>query len=134
MEFLESRRWPGHRTDSGAAVLREPHAHHFEYSQIGQFLDARLRYRFGTPLSLSELMAAWRRDGGLEQLLAVSGAQLYIEVRAPGAGFADTCLLRVAGAAVAQSVLLSPSALRSEARSVGKECVSTRSTRWWRVL
>src|SRR3546814_5367020 len=24
MEFLQSRRWPGHRTDSGAAVLLEP--------------------------------------------------------------------------------------------------------------
>src|SRR3546814_16076126 len=58
-------------------------------------------------------MAAWRRDGGLEQLLDVSGAQLYIEARAPGAGFADTCLLREAGAAVAQSVLLSPSALHA---------------------
>src|SRR3546814_19510437 len=56
-------------------------------------------------------MAAWRRDGGLEQLLDVSGAQLYIEARAPGAGFADTCLLREAGAAVAESVLLSHSAL-----------------------
>jgi gamma-glutamylcysteine synthetase len=113
LALLTASRWPGRRTDTGEAVMLAPHAHHFEYSQIGQFLDARLRYRFGEPLDLPELMAAWQRDGGLEALFESSGMAMYIEARAPGAGFADARLLRDAGAEAAQSILMSPSALQA---------------------
>jgi hypothetical protein len=58
-------------------------------------------------------MAAWRREDGLETLFTACDAQVYIEARAPGAGFADACLLSEAGAKVAQSVLLAPSALQA---------------------
>lgn len=113
LAFLMAEQWPGHRTDTGQPVLLEARADHFEYSQIGQFLDARLRYRFGEPVSLVQLMDAWQHDGGLESLFQASGGQVYIEARAPGAGFADACLLREAGQDVAQSVLMSPSALQA---------------------
>jgi gamma-glutamylcysteine synthetase len=111
--FLGSRQWPGHRTDNGRAVQLAPGAWHFEYSQIGQFLDARLRYRLETAPPLSDLMAAWQREGGLESLFASCGMQAYIEARGPGAGFADACLLGEAGAQVARSRLLAPTALQA---------------------
>ncbi len=112
LSFLQSAQWPGHRADNECAVRLAPDTHHFEYSQIGQFLDARLRYRFGVVPPLPDLLAAWQREGGLEALFAACHAQVYIEARAPGAGFADACLLSEAGATVAQSVLLAPSALQ----------------------
>ena|GEM_PF-379687 len=113
LDFLRATQWPGRRTDNDEAVALAPATHHFEYSQIGQFLDARLRYRFGVPVPLSELLSAWQRDDGLEALFAACDAQVYIEARAPGAGFADACLLSEAGAQVAQSVLMAPCALQS---------------------
>lgn len=112
-DFLQSPGWTGRRNDDGSAVELMPQAAHFEYSQIGQFLDARLRYRWERMPSLPELLAAWEREGGLESLFGACGAQTYIEARAPGAGFADTCLLREAGAASARSLLLAPSALQA---------------------
>lgn len=111
-DFLGSRTWQGRRADDGSIVELAPNAQHFEYSQIGQFLDARLRYRMEALPSLPELMQAWQRDGGLESLFAASGAQTYIEARAPGAGFADECLLREAGPAQAYSLLPAPSAVQ----------------------
>lgn len=113
IEFLQSRQWPGHRADTGQSVSLQPHAHHVEYSQIGQFLDARLRYRLDQLPALEEILVAWGQDGGLESLFDAHGAQTYIEARAPGAVFADAVLLEDAGIDVARSVLLSPSALQA---------------------
>ncbi|MGB3289880.1 MAG: glutamate-cysteine ligase family protein, partial [Burkholderiaceae bacterium] len=111
-DFLHAPSWRGRRGDDGSAVELVPDARHFEYSQIGQFLDARLRYRLDTLPPLGELLEAWRREGGLESLFAACGAQTYIEARAPGAGFADECLLREAGEAPARSLLAAPTALQ----------------------
>jgi hypothetical protein len=111
-DFLSAPAWRGRRSDDGSAVELAPYAGHFEYSQIGQFLDARLRYRLDVLPPLPDLMQAWQRDGGLEALFAACGAQAYIEARAPGAGFADECLLREGGIAEAHSLLLAPSAVQ----------------------
>lgn len=110
--FLPSRSWSGRRTDTGEQVELVPETGHFEYSQIAQFMDARLRYRLHTLPPLAELLAAWRRRGGLEALFEAHGAEIYVEGRCPGAGFADAVLLREAGAAVAHSMVMSPIALQ----------------------
>jgi hypothetical protein len=112
MDFLQAQRWPGRRTDDGQAAAVVPLTLHFEHSQIGQILDARWRYRLETLPPLPELLEAWRRDGGLEVLFADCGVDGYIEGRAPGAGFADACLLREAGSAVARSVVMAPTAVQ----------------------
>lgn len=111
-DFLRAPQWPGRRVDTGERVRLAPQARHFEYSQIGQFLDARLRYRLQRTPDLAELLQAWEREGGLEVLFEACGAQMYIEARAPGAGFADECLMGEAGAEQAHSVLLAPIALQ----------------------
>ncbi len=111
-EFLHAVEWPGRRTDNGQAALLVPHAMHFEHSQIAQFLDARWRYRLNSLPAMPELQAAWRQEGGLESLFAACGVDGYIEGRAAGAGFADACLMREAGAEVARNVLIGPSALQ----------------------
>lgn len=112
-DFLRAREWRGRRTDTGEPVVLRPDARHFEYSQIGQFLDARLRYRWDHAPALSDLLAGWERDGGLETLFEACGAEVYIEARAPGAGFADACLLQEAGRAAALSLLPAPTALQA---------------------
>ena len=111
-QFLRSERWPGRRLDTGQATWLTPQARHIEYSQIGQFLDARLRYRLDSLPALEELLRAWHSDGGLESLFEACGAQMYIEARAPGAGYADASLMQEAGPDVARSLLLAPSALQ----------------------
>jgi len=113
MAILHAGRWSGRRLGDSAPVELRVDARHFEYSQIGQFLDARLRYRFGTLPPLADLLAAWRRPGGLETLFASCDTAMYIEGRIPGAGFADPCLLEEAGAAVARSVLMAPMAVQA---------------------
>lgn len=110
--FLVSRSWPGRRTDTGEAVVLVPHTAHFEHSQIAQFMDARLRYRLATLPELGVLMAAWRRPGGLEALFEEHGAQVYIEGRCPGAGFADEALMEEAGESVASAMVMGPAALQ----------------------
>lgn len=110
--FLVSRGWPGRRTDTGEPVFLHPDAAHFEYSQIGQFMDARLRYRLQTLPELDALLAAWRRPEGLEALFEAHGAEIYIEGRCPGAGFPDAVLLEEAGGDVAASMVMSPIALQ----------------------
>ncbi|MBV6306373.1 hypothetical protein KVP10_15885 [Candidimonas humi] len=111
-DFLLAAQWPGRRVDTGERVHLAPQARHFEYSQIGQFLDARLRYRLQRTPELAELMQAWEHEGGLEDLFEACGAQMYIEARAPGAGFADECLVDEAGQGPARSMLLAPIALQ----------------------
>lgn len=113
MTVLWAGRWRGRSLDGQTALDLEIGAHHFEYSQIGQFLDARLRYRFQTLPSLPDLRAAWRAPGGLEALFTACGAHMYIEGRIPGAGFADACLLEEAGAGVARSMLMAPMAVQA---------------------
>lgn len=113
LSFLQAARWRGRRTDTGEEVVLQPHAMHFEHSQIAQFLDARFRYRLDALPGLPALMRAWRRDGGLEELFASCGVDGYIEGRAPGAGFADACLLSEGGEAAARSRLTAPTALQA---------------------
>lgn len=134
LEFLQAGQWPGRRSDTGQAVQLRPQAQHFEYSQIGQFLDARLRYRLQSQPALEEIMQAWRQDGGLESLFTVHGAQTYIEARAPGAVFADAALLDEAGADVAGSVLLSPTALQAGLLGNLKEAWQLVADRGWQAL
>lgn len=110
--FLCASRWSGRRTDTGERVVLEPDSAHFEHSQIAQFMDARLRYRLAGLPPLAELMAAWRRPRGLEDLFEAYGADVYIEGRCPGAGFPDAVLLEEAGAEAARSMVMSPVALQ----------------------
>lgn len=110
--FLASRGWSGRRTDTGEPVMLVPDTAHFEHSQIAQFMDARLRYQLGTLPRLEELLAAWRARDGLEALFEEHRAEIYVEGRGPGAGFADAVLLEEAGAAVAASMVMSPIALQ----------------------
>jgi len=117
-QFLHAPSWSGQLSpsvsDAGAAraVLIRPGAHHFEYSQIGQFLDARLRYRWARTPDLGELLRAWKQEGELEALFEACGAATYIEGRVPGAGFADAVVLREAGPEAALSMLIGPTALQ----------------------
>ncbi|WP_144631219.1 glutamate-cysteine ligase family protein [Bordetella genomosp. 13] len=110
--FLESAQWPGRRADTGELVMLRPHSGYFEYSQFAHFLDARWRYRLASPAPLDELLAAWRRPGGIEELHGRHAADGYIEGRACGAVFADAQLRDEAGAALAATAPLSPSALQ----------------------
>lgn len=112
-QFLQARAWAGVRIDNGERVTLAPGSAHFEYSQIAQFLDARWRYRLDELPPLGDLMQAWQRDGGLEELFERCGAQGYIEGRAPGACFADRQLLDEAGASVARTAALSASAVQA---------------------
>lgn len=111
-DFLRTGLWTGRRTDNGEPASITAHAMHFEHSQIAQFLDARWRYRLAELPCLADVLAAWDRDGGLEALFAACGVDGYIEGRAPGAGFADACLVREAGRQEARSVLVAPTALQ----------------------
>lgn len=110
--FLESTHWPGRRSDTGEAIVLRPHSGYFEYSQFAHFLDARWRYRLATPVPLDELLAAWKRPGGIEELHGRHGADGYIEGRACGAVFADEQLVGEAGAQVASTAALAPSAVQ----------------------
>ncbi|MFA5520818.1 MAG: glutamate-cysteine ligase family protein [Castellaniella sp.] len=111
-DFLHSKQWHALRMDTGQALLLQPQSAHFVHSQIAVFLDARLRYGLARLPSLPALLAAWQRDGGLEDLFETCGMDAYIEGRAPGANFADAELLDRAGGAVAASVLMAPMALQ----------------------
>lgn len=110
--FLASDGWRGRRSDTGEWVTVSPQGGHFEYSQFAHFLDARWRYRLAAPLPLEALREAWRQPGGIEDLYERLGASGYIEGRAPGAGFADAQLLEEAGAEVAATLVMAPSALQ----------------------
>jgi len=112
MAFMAARRWPGRRTDTGERVELVPDTAHFEHSQIGQFMDARLRYRLHDLPPFERLTAAWRRQDGLEDLFEEVGVEMYIEGRCPGAGFPDQALREEAGDAIARSFVMSPAALQ----------------------
>lgn len=111
-EFLHARSWGARCLGDSRPVCLKPETRHFVHSQIAAFLDGRFRYSLERLPSLESLLAAWRRDGGLEALFAECGIDGYIEGRAPGANFADSFLLNDAGPEVARSVLVGPSALQ----------------------
>ncbi len=110
---LVSDGWAGYRMDNGERVQLVPDTAHFEHSQIAQFMDARLRYRLDTLPALPQLLAAWRRTGGLESLFEAHGVEIYIEGRGPGAGFPDSVLLEEAGPSIAAGMVMSPLAMQS---------------------
>lgn len=110
--FFASTGWSGRRTDNGERVTLVPDSAHFEHSQIAQFMDARLRYRLDGVPATEDLIAAWRRPGGLEALFEAHGAECYIEGRCPGAGFADAVLIEEAGAETANTMVMGPVALQ----------------------
>ncbi|ANN67285.1 glutamate-cysteine ligase family protein [Bordetella bronchialis] len=110
--FLRSPSWPGRRVDNGEPVMLRPHAGYFEYSQFANFLDARFRYRLDARPPLADLLAAWGRPGGIEELYAGMGVDGYIEGRAPGAVFPDRQLFEEAGAGVAMRAPMAASALQ----------------------
>ena len=110
--FLATPRWSARDGATGRESSLVPQAAHFVYSQFAHFLDARWRYRLDAPLDLRELREMWDRPGGLEILFERLGAQGYIEGRAPGAVFPDRQLADEAGADIARSAPLAPSALQ----------------------
>jgi hypothetical protein len=110
--FLRTSAWPGRRADNGEPVQLQPHSGHFEYSQFAHFLDARFRYRLLTRPPLEELLAAWRKPGGIEALYARAGVDGYIEGRAPGAVFPDRQLWEEAGPGIAARAPMAASALQ----------------------
>ncbi|CAM3667456.1 glutamate--cysteine ligase [Bordetella sputigena] len=110
--FLQAPSWTGRRADNGRPVTLRPHSGHFEYSQFAHFLDARFRYRLAGRPPLEELLAAWRKPGGIEDLYTRVGVAGYIEGRAPGAVFPDRQLVEEAGADVAARAPMAASALQ----------------------
>lgn len=113
LTFLQSDQWPAFRPATGQDLMLQPSASHFVYSQIGQFLDARVRYSLKQLPPVHELLQAWRTEGGLEDLFVRCGAGMYLEGRAPAAGFADQALLDDAGKQVAGTVIMGPLALQA---------------------
>jgi hypothetical protein len=114
LEFLTAPRWEGHCITSGAAGSVVPGMHHVEFLQYASFLDARIRFRFkDTTFEIEEFLAAWNRPGALEALFAAKLDCCYIEGRAVGANFPDRELAGLADSQIAESVVLSPSALQT---------------------
>lgn len=113
LEFLQADSWSGLGTETRQKHCLTPDAHHFEYAQIGQFLDARLRFQWRTQPELGSLLRAWHKPDGLELLFEDCQASTYIEGRTAGAGFADMVVLREGGPDIARSMLLSPIALQA---------------------
>lgn len=109
-DFLQSAGWPGRCGETGQSIDLAPQGAYFVYGQYAHFLDARWRYRVDRDPELHELLSAWSRPGGIEELLLACGADGYIEGRAPGSVFADAQLLAEAGRAVAASAPMAPSA------------------------
>ncbi|OWT74733.1 MULTISPECIES: glutamate-cysteine ligase family protein [unclassified Achromobacter] len=112
VQFLRAPSWPGRRADNREPVILAPHTAHFEYAQFSNFLDARFRYKLASHCPLPELLAQWRRPGGIESLYEGLGVDGYIEGRVPSAVFPDRQLRRLAGDAIAFTAPLAPSALQ----------------------
>ncbi|ALM85836.1 glutamate-cysteine ligase family protein [Bordetella sp. N] len=110
--FLRAPSWPGRRADDRQRVDLTPHAAHFEYAQFSNFLDARWRYKLASYCPLEELLAQWSRPGGIEALYESLGVDGYIEGRVPSAVFPDRQLRREAGADIARTAILAPSAMQ----------------------
>lgn len=110
--FLMSSQWQGRSPGTNEVITLKPNVEHFVYSQFANFLDARWRYRLERFPSVDVLLQAWERPGGIEELFSDCGADGYIEGRAPGAVFADRQLVNEAGAELASTVTISPSALQ----------------------
>ncbi len=111
-QFLRAPSWPGRRSDNREPVVLTPQTAHFEYAQFSNFLDARWRYKLASHCPLPELLAQWRRPGGIESLYASLGVDGYIEGRVPSAVFPDRQLRREAGDDIALTAPLSPSAMQ----------------------
>lgn len=109
-DFLQSAGWAGRCGDAGESIDLAPQGAYFVYGQYAHFLDARWRYRVDRNPDLHEVLSAWSRRGGVEELLLACGADGYIEGRAPGSVFADAQLLAEAGRPVAASAPIAPSA------------------------
>lgn len=110
--FLRSDEWPAMRDDTGETLRVKPASSHFVYSQFANFLDARWRYRLEHLPDFAALLEAWDRRDGIEALFAECGVDGYIEGRAPGAVIGDAQLVAEAGAEIAESAVISPSALQ----------------------
>ncbi len=110
--FLRAPAWPGRRGDNGERIMLTPDMAYLEYSQFTQFLDARWRYRLSAHCPMEDLLAHWRRPGGIEMLYERLGVDGYIEGRAPAAIFPDRQLRREAGVEVALTAPIAPSAMQ----------------------
>lgn len=110
--FLRSKQWEATRDGIEIPLVLRPHSSHFVYSQFANFLDARWRYRLARLPDLDELLAAWERPHGIEAMFALCGVDGYIEGRAPGAVVGDAQLAHDAGVSIADSAVISPSALQ----------------------
>jgi hypothetical protein len=113
LEFLRSPAPEGRCLLSGQRVSLEPSVRHMEYLQFVQFLDARIRYGLHTVPSLEEFFEAWEKPLGLEALYAKHSAYSYIEGRAAGANYPDSDLLNEPENDVAESCVISASAMQA---------------------
>ena len=124
LTFLRGKHWLAHRCaqggidsaqdcNKGQPVEVRPSLAHLAFQQFAQFLDARIRFGFAHEPALDEFFAAWERPFGLEDLFETHFDFCYIEGRSPGANFADREIFDEAGAEVAASVVMAPSALQA---------------------
>lgn len=113
LEFLQGKSWPGRvlgKSDEHCEI--HPSMRHFEFLQFCQFIDARIRYGFSEEPSVEDFLTAWERKQGLERFFEETAAYCYIEGRVSGANFPDAELADLGGN-IAESVVLSPSALQA---------------------
>jgi hypothetical protein len=114
LDFLAAPRWDGRRIKGGRLGLVVPGMHQLDFLQFTSFLDARIRFRFNAePFGVDEFLGAWRRGDALEELFADKSGPCYIEGRATGANFPDAELVEMPESKIAESVVMSPSALQT---------------------
>ena len=113
LEFLRGGSRSGRCLLTGQQVTLQPSVGHLEFLQFSHFLDARIRYGLQTIPSNEEFFAAWDEPYGLEKLFTKHSDNCYIEGRAAGANFPDTDLLNEPENDVAESCVISASAMQA---------------------
>ncbi|WP_051305088.1 glutamate-cysteine ligase family protein [Chitinilyticum litopenaei] len=90
-----------------------PSLAHLEQLQFAHFLDARIRFAFASLPGCTEFLATLDQDGATEALFARHCRHVYLEGRVAGNTLADANLLAEAGAGVAASCVMAPSAVQT---------------------
>jgi hypothetical protein len=134
LEYLRGKSWKGHTLAGGPRTVH-PTIGHFESHQFLQFTGARVRFGLDKNLlSVHDLVRAMDGPGDeVEQLFARAASYLYIEGRDPGAAFADR-EIAAQGGAVANSVVLSPTAIQAGLiRNLQKSSAAVNDFGWQRL-
>lgn len=131
LEFMKGRSWVGTDTESGEEYTVSPSIGHFAMNQFTHFSAARIRYGLKDDVDVDPgLVAATIASGDkpTESLFHDICDFFYIEGRDPGANLPDA-YLRGMGDVIAESVVMSPSALQA-----GLIANLDATTRYWHSL